>query len=1046
MKFVKALPITLLYLVAGMLCLYLSDKLTVLFFPEQPRGAFPQLVKNFLFVFCTALLLYLVLSRFIKKYNRLNSEGQHQPGYESQLELLFQVSPLAHILFEAGTGKVFSVNQRAMDMLGQTREKLVGHNIFILMDVLSVLKNNNNLHNDNRRHILAYTKTDQTSLILEVSFFLFKGEGRNCILLSCTDVTEREQAMCTLADLQDKLIAAQTIAKIGYWQYNFNTGKMFWSDEVYEIWGVDKHSFEPGYTTFLNSVHPDDRMLFPAPASLSDIEFNGYDMEHRIYAADGNLKWVHGKGILKKNTAGQAEYLEGTVQDITSQKLMSISLQQNLERYDYVTKAVSDIIWDWDIQTNTVVWSTGQSESLLHLGISGAAETQWEDHIITEDRKKVLEGLKDSINSGAAFWNDEYRCFTHKGAYLFVKSRAYILRDNGGNAVRLIGATSDITEVKRKALRNELKSAISSAFQSENKLKDALHAVLRSIRAIGNFDLAEVWIVGNGKQLINLVAFSAADNIEEKFYPPLSGFLQFEKGCGMPGVCWQSGEILHWESLATDVRFRRNRYAKDAGITSMYAIPLSHNNDIKGVVMLGLTGDNVESRLFPALLDSFDSDLASEISRKQAEEELSQLFDFVPDIICIAGIDGFLRKINPAMSTILGYTEQELLSHPITYFVYPEDREHTIEQINHLKKGNPVVYFENRFMTPDGSLKWIAWTATAPSSEGLVFSVAKDITEKKELELLLDKATSLAKIGAWEIDLINQEIHWSSMTRQIHGISDETYNPNFEEAMAFYKEGAYRDAIIARVTMAVENGKKWDLESQIITRQNEVKWVRSVGEPQYVNGACVRLVGSLQDIDLIKKNQLAATEALREKEMILERIGDAFFAVDLSWKVTYWNSKAEYLLGRKREDIINRNLWEVYADAVNTPFYHNYLEAMKTGQSRYFQAYYEGTRSWFDVGAFPSATGLSIFFRDITEQVSYVSSIEQYNKTLKDIAWSQSHEVRAPLARLLGLAALIKDTEINISAELQEILDMIVDAVHDLDAIVKKINQKTQVN
>ncbi|MCH5685950.1 hypothetical protein LWM68_17890 [Niabella sp. W65] len=72
---------------------------------------------------------------------------------------------------------------------------------------------------------------------------------------------------------------------------------------------------------------------------------------------------------------------------------------------------------------------------------------------------------------------------------------------------------------------------------------------------------------------------------------------------------------------------------------------------------------------------------------------------------------------------------------------------------------------------------------------------------------MLDKATSLAKIGAWEIDLINQEIHWSSMTRQIHGISDETYNPNFEEAMAFYKEGAYRDAIIARVTMAVENGK-----------------------------------------------------------------------------------------------------------------------------------------------------------------------------------------------------------------------------------------------
>ncbi|HTG57648.1 MAG TPA: histidine kinase dimerization/phospho-acceptor domain-containing protein, partial [Niabella sp.] len=68
-----------------------------------------------------------------------------------------------------------------------------------------------------------------------------------------------------------------------------------------------------------------------------------------------------------------------------------------------------------------------------------------------------------------------------------------------------------------------------------------------------------------------------------------------------------------------------------------------------------------------------------------------------------------------------------------------------------------------------------------------------------------------------------------------------------------------------------------------------------------------------------------------------------------------------------------------------------------------------------------------------------------YNKTLRDIAWSQSHEVRAPLMRLLGLASLIKDMEAGISVELQEILDMMVASVEDLDQVVKKINEKTNI-
>jgi PAS domain S-box-containing protein len=185
---------------------------------------------------------------------------------------------------------------------------------------------------------------------------------------------------------------------------------------------------------------------------------------------------------------------------------------------------------------------------------------------------------------------------------------------------------------------------------------------------------------------------------------------------------------------------------------------------------------------------------------------------------------------------------------------------------------------------------------------------------------------------------------------------------------------------------------------------------------------------------------------LKEKSTILERIGDAFFAVDLNWIITYWNNRAESILGRKREDVLGQNLWDVYIDAVNTPFQTNYEAAMSSGEPRYFEAHYEGTNAWYEVSVFPSPTGLSIFFKDVTERRKYINAIENHNETLRQIAWSQSHEVRSPLVRIMGLVNLVQELELDASAQLIEILDMIVLSANDLDAVIWKINDKTKIN
>lgn len=100
--------------------------------------------------------------------------------------------------------------------------------------------------------------------------------------------------------------------------------------------------------------------------------------------------------------------------------------------------------------------------------------------------------------------------------------------------------------------------------------------------------------------------------------------------------------------------------------------------------------------------------------------------------------------------------------------------------------------------------------------------------------------------------------------------------------------------------------------------------------------------------------------------VILESITDAFFAVDRNWKVTYWNNEAENLLKMPREEIMGKNLWEVYKDAISLKFFSEYEKALNLNVSVRFEEYFHPLEIWFEVSAFPSEEGLSVFFKDVT--------------------------------------------------------------------------------
>ena len=114
--------------------------------------------------------------------------------------------------------------------------------------------------------------------------------------------------------------------------------------------------------------------------------------------------------------------------------------------------------------------------------------------------------------------------------------------------------------------------------------------------------------------------------------------------------------------------------------------------------------------------------------------KFEHFFELSPDLLCIAGFDGYFRRINPAVSKLLGYSNEELLSQPISYFVYDDDKLITKASREVVLNSVPLLNFENRYQTKDGEIVWLSWTSMPAPKDKLVYAIAKNVTAKKKLE------------------------------------------------------------------------------------------------------------------------------------------------------------------------------------------------------------------------------------------------------------------------------------------------------------------------
>lgn len=146
------------------------------------------------------------------------------------------------------------------------------------------------------------------------------------------DITERHHAEERADRAHARLVEAQSVARIGSWEWEPDTGHLEWSDELYRLYGEVPEDFEPSYDAFMERVHPEDRAALSAVIEQTMASGEPYELEHRVVLAGGEVRTMQARGRVVRREDGTIARLTGTGQDVTEQLATAAALRETAAR------------------------------------------------------------------------------------------------------------------------------------------------------------------------------------------------------------------------------------------------------------------------------------------------------------------------------------------------------------------------------------------------------------------------------------------------------------------------------------------------------------------------------------------------------------------------------------------------------------------------------------------------------------------------------------------------------------------------------------------
>jgi PAS domain S-box-containing protein len=255
-------------------------------------------------------------------------------------------------------------------------------------------------------------------------------------------------------------------------------------------------------------------------------------------------------------------------------------------------------------------------------------------------------------------------------------------------------------------------------------------------------------------------------------------------------------------------------------------------------------------------------------------------------------------------------------------------------------------------------------------------------------------AIDAAGIGTFDWDLATGELIWDERLIQMFGYTVEDFGHSIEA----FNERLHPDdrpRVSEALQTSIDTCGEYDSEYRVMLPDGETRWVHARGRTvPDARGRSARVLGAAYDTTRERAGEFRVTR-------VLEAMPAGFYSLDRDWRFTYVNAEAERLLGRSRDDLLRRSLWEAFPAAVNSVFEDEYRAAVRTGQHVQFDAHYPAPlHGWYEVRAWPSPDGLAVYFLEVTERREVQERAERANERLAIMA-----RVSSELARTLDVQA-----------------------------------------
>ena len=272
------------------------------------------------------------------------------------------------------------------------------------------------------------------------------------------------------------------------------------------------------------------------------------------------------------------------------------------------------------------------------------------------------------------------------------------------------------------------------ALAESSTLAEAGPRMLESICRTLGWEHGALWSVNRAAMVLCCDATWHQPTAQFDEFTAVSRTCEFAPGIGLPGRVWASRQSAWIPDVVHDSNFPRASVADRAGLHGALGFPILRDGEVLGVMEFFSREIRQPDEELLATLTTVGSQVGLFVDRKRVEEELDRFFSLSLDLFCIAKLDGYFVRLNPAWERVLGIPREELLAHPWLDFVHPDDLDATRGAGSTLVDGVEVIAFENRYRCADGSYKWLQWVSAPVRPLGLICAVARDITDNKRAE------------------------------------------------------------------------------------------------------------------------------------------------------------------------------------------------------------------------------------------------------------------------------------------------------------------------